>query len=941
METYLPESLRQRPASPLAGEKEDEEAQCLSILRLLRETRRTKNVDLLGHLAFGLNRWDSVRYFVDRLLENVWNLRVRHPVPNRLPSNIDWMALPVQNRRGPDRLGRISWKNVDIASTMPVNGARDGFTAADFANSFGPAASGGLSSSAIQDMTLEQLWQSLGTFILEAADLPGERSLDAMEHVYEVLARFQQLDLIPSEVYNAAPSEGVPRSRSRAGMPYLQDMIMHVLADASLGARPAGSSAVSQAPDPRARRKRVRMRKRDLDAGNWLELVLWCCIEGGLAREGAWLLDQMQRRSIQWKVKSWNLILQSTGPPDPRRMGYFDTWAECGLNATDYRLFSSRKPFLGMGERTLTSEVVVATMDGLMNHARADQDGEENSPSDIWPIIASLRTMLKRDGLYFETGDVNHLHARVIESNAITLDQYPAPPMVPLEQAPCVMSEEEGDGLSNSASESPAVDHGHGASTLVLGLHSYFLNIDAALGYISRALGKFETLLGSIDSDKVLEMRLSGLKDKHLIDAPPVRDTKQLRRQLFGEEIPGFFPEETISLMVLNPISLSLLFDALTASKDHRLGHWLLSAKNDDMLGVIPNSMISNPLFAPALIRFAADTNNRHLFSSVTMRLKTPLPREVLKAMVTYQVQRSNWNKASTLLHYLPERQDCHWGATNVASIAAAIIKISERRALGNLITSEHLRKEHVDRAQGLLASVLQGKFDRMVRPSERPYRYQEEQLWQIHRILCSIPGSLGEVGNTTTLRLKRHHNPPDGVPVNAFHHVLAAIVEAHGSLAGKRLWSKWCMDPFGRLAKRIRIGPNAISRQSDNLAFRISWKKPKAAKKGDWSTSQLGKPVLPNLKSVRIIAMRAIEEQRSIWRGYVVFSSESRKFGVLDVLNWSIDMFKNFGLTELEINKELDGQLARIMQELANRESRRFAVGFPRATQLIPVDTL
>ena len=879
------------------------------ILGVLQRARKTDNLDLLAHLGFKLNRWNAVHYVVNRLLDEIRTPELR-PGPHCLPSNINWRHLGIQNWDSIGYLDELTWKTMNKVPSVPVVNTESQSILSLVESDGGQA--GESEPNTIRDEIMGEIWQSLGLFILEAADLLQKHSSAAMEHVFQILGRLQHLDLIPHNIYNDAASQGLRQCRSRAGVPYMQNQIMNTLADSSLEAAYAEATASSVPVALRPPRRRYKILRRELGAGTWLEFILYCCIEDGFFWEAHRIVDQMQRREKEWHVKSWSKMLDTSGAIDPKRVDYFDTWAECGQNATESRLFMSRKPFQGMGERTIASEPVVSLMDGLIDSA-TDLDSNDKSFAAALKKIGSLRSFLESSGLRLGSGDVNYFLTRVIESQVVEADINPHSLGTLLHLIPYTETRNKGDGTAETTT--PAVNHGHGASTLVLGLHSYALNSYASHGNISGMVDAFEKLIGALDFRKVLEMRRLALDDKYQIKASPTRYTEDLRRALIGEKDFDILHRELLCHLLSWPTSLSLFLDAVTVSGNYRLGNWLLNANNDqDRL--IPTEHFSDPMLAPALIRFAASTKDKALFSTIGGLLKTPVQREILKAVVTYQVTNLNWDTAVALLEHLTVRHKAHWGATNVAAVAAMVIRLEHASELSTQSSPKGGQKAHLARAKGILAKLLEGKFNRNSYAGER-YRYQQHELYQLHRLLSSLPGSLQEVCQQAKLQWNASHNPPEHIVANAFHHILSAVVGTQGSLAGKRLWDRWCIDPFSALAQQVRIGPNAIFQPVEGLrrAHRSSPPDTHAD-----SASESENLVVPNANTVRIIALRAVQEL-AVLKTASQDSSPSAKDDVTDLLGWCVRMFKAFGFTEVEIEREL-GDLQPIYSQIAARSS-------------------
>jgi hypothetical protein len=185
-----------------------------------------------------------------------------------------------------------------------------------------------------------------------------------------------------------------------------------------------------------------------------------------------------------------------------------------------------------------------------------------------------------------------------------------------------------------------------------------------------------------------------------------------------------------------------------------------------------------------------------------------------------------------------------------------------------------------------------------------------------------SLPGPLQEVAEKAELKYKPAFNRDvlPYVPSVAFHNLLTAVVDVHGSAAGKQLWERWCLEPEYSETRRLQDGGVVRLYSSNELDFR----------KGAPTFNPLRleeiqkKAVIPNLNTVRIIAQAAVKEyrlhesQKATGNTPSIFSKSepSQSTSPSEVLDFCIDKFRALRLYEKEIDREVQGHLSRKMKE-------------------------
>ncbi|KAK2880111.1 hypothetical protein FQN49_000558 [Arthroderma sp. PD_2] len=902
LEKYIPRRNLDK-SSATAGETEQkiDHEECEAILELLYQARAQQNFDLLTILGFDFGRWQDFHAIINKLLDFA-NDRRSVTKRGRLPSNIDWGSLGSLNGLSsgePIRLADIRYRN-------------DGMPLSSFDSySEEPVMHNQMGESETKIGIMNEIWQSLGVFILEAADSPTKEISSVMSHFYRVVARLHHADMIPPEVYKYTPKQDPTIPNRPPGMYLLSYPMMSVLSDAAWEATVADDAENEADPDTTPYLPPLRYRSKQLGLGIWLEFVLWCCVEGGYSTGAAWILQKSRDRSETWSVQSWARVYQTTGPTDPLKMDRYDTWAQCGELSSEPFAAPSNRPFLGMGTRTITREVVVAIMDGLMNSLRVGVGVRGDSPSFIWERLGLLRAILSKNKLYLCQADINYFIVRILETGAIVPETKPQSLELLLNLAPYIPPAEEPTEPSKPHVKSLyQQEYDPEYSGVVLGLYQYALNIYASSGNVSGTIDVFEKLLGAVDPEKVFEIRNSVLDPKYLIKAHPVRQTGHNRSRSIKST------SESQSLR-LPPVSWTLLLDTFTSSRLYRLANWLTNTCGE-ALNSSTSRWREGVLITDSLIRLATATKNRQLFSDVAEGLVLPLEHQTLISLLNWSIGESDWERSVELLRYLQDGKNSQWDVINMTSLGAAIVRLESQIARGDQSeldpTLAERQAETLNLANGLLATILNGRFSQHYRYSTGLHT-SEAMLNQLHQFFSFIPGSLSNVCREVKLQWDRTYKPNYHIPSHAFNQFLAAVVDTQGSLAGKRLWDEFCIEPLTTKQKRIKTMQNLPVHttrkpgQRTNMFGAFLNAKPINKK-----TIPL---ISPDLTTVRIIAQAALDEQQSLWQNgshpsYLtanpLTSEEYTAENIDHILDWCAEMFERLHLGRREISRELDG---------------------------------
>lgn len=894
-----------RPSADLQGT-------CHDIVSILYQARQQYNLDLLVHLGTRLGRWPALLWLVGFLLDNVVKTSPQHvpqsPCNINYPGSLDDLTstkpeleteiFPRENRRGADA-------DVDTFSTDP-----------QYSNQMGRAEN--------RDGTMEQIWQSLGCLILEAADLPAEEAYTTMSHVYQILAQLHHCGFIPHNIYAYDLSKDPYSLRRPPTIHLLSSRILNTLSDAAWRAHE--KEVVAQAAAAGAQYSylgfevpgtRYKLKIRELGFEVWLDFVLWCCIEGGFAKETTWILEQMRERTNEkrWSVVSWDTVeaLSPDGSPKASRVDWDRVRDRTGGVVGRIEGYSNDRPFVEIGDRTICSEVVLATIDGLINTTKVGVGTRGNSVGFVQERIGILKSILDRDNIRLKPGYLNSLVVRILESQGIDPEVDPASLQRLLKLSPMHGYAPEFDGSRASFEndlELLTPEYILNRSAITLGLFHRTIDAFSKLGNVGGAIDVFVALQSAVDGHKTQAVRsfAQNLKQQ-------VREREYLVPRLLSpvQDVSRFYPQLPIQVLVG---FLEILADAQV----YGFGTWLLFSTDVDGPLIAP-TMYGHPQLAPSLLRYAASTADHGLVIRIVEAIEVPAPAHVLRALLECKIVFHDFGPAEDLLYYLKDENAGGWRAPTVATLAAEVLRLEHRCLVLSENSATHQELYALDRAQSMLRKLLSGAYNLSQDPSLRRSDYSERKLKSFSRIFDSIPGDLQLISQETHVV----DGPrADTVLAQAFNILLSAIVETRGSQAGKNMWDLWCFDPEGPEAQKIGEGGVTSLLYSYEMAGRAE---NIISSDGDVPFEDdmlLGeeqaeqKLVVPDLRTLRIIARSALDEDRrnstatnhtnATATSQVLAESPPNQGGLSSILDWAVSNFRKFRLTEKEIAKELDG---------------------------------
>lgn len=737
--------------------------------------------------------------------------------------------------------------------------------------------------------SLGQIWRSLGTMILQAADRPAEDSGYSiiMSHVFQILGHLHRINAFPDSIYNyISPTDPAVLQRPPT-LHLLSRRIMSTLSDVEWGLQweETVTNALSQGYElPKAS---VQPRIREFGPELWLDLVLWACVEGGWVSEGASIVIEMEKRvaskDTRWSTISWSEICKRKAPK-------LDWTSILKLEIDKTRLnqvggigiATGTNSHVEMGTRTVSREVVLALIDGLLNNPESIAGGFAMTTLELRRNLIACKSLLDRNHAELDGNFMAAAVLRIFESCENVREQPGS-----LHRFLDLMSAEVKHATRNPGTESSAQDQGIDNSTAILGLRYRNLHGFSADGNVRGSLQTFRKIQSAIDIQR---------EGKIMAFADELRE--QLVRDDDGADLIGDTEDHgtLVQPPQIPPSTLASFIDLIINSRLFALGDWLLLNEDIDG-GLVDPAIYSHQNLQPALLRYGTATSNSRLLTKILVGLETPLSEPVVHALLRFQIILGRWTAVEELLEYLKNTPDMAWKPSDATTLAKAILHLEHE-------SSENANADSVPQALALLQDLVNGKYNTKADPSQLISDFSQYRMAnQLGRILQTLPGSLGKITTRPAREDLRAHASADITP-NAFNIVLEAIVDHYGSLAGQKLWDQWCRAPnIRKQEQQPRSSPKGRERVVTPTLYMLrsilrpvleSRRALHAAMKEDLIETQNSK-----------IAPSTDQEKASI-----VAPNEKYRLNDEDqnILDWGISMYKGFGLSQHEIDGEIPG---------------------------------
>lgn len=682
------------------------------MLLILQSARVEVGVDLISYKGIQQGRWEEVRWIMSTILEKgrgchqqqdpyLEHLRYQWPsrgisldeITNEPVATVEMLEPTRHTQRKPNPLSILH----DDASVRVA-----------------------------EKSCMGQIWLSLGFLILEAESKAKEPKLyeSIMSHVLDLLAQMHHLNALPSTMYNYSGAKDESVLRRPPTLHLLSDRILTVLTDVAWKKHWVSEMAKAkdygyELPAPRVQPELARV-----GSEIWLELVLWACIEGGWITEAASIIVQMEKQaneSLPWFTISWDQVCKTRAPE-------LDWTAILRLHiertrlnqSTGIRVANSGFSSIDMGARTVSSEVILAILDGLVNGSIARPASSETEAGEFYRYVVDCRNLLLRGDLQLTASEANSLALRTIETSILDLDLDVTIVGRIISLALLASHDKEPEALSTSAMDQDGVDY----SASLLGLLHSTLFAYAAAGDLTGVKQSLEAIQNTIDKNRICYIQ-------------EFADDMRERLAQGQEDLSSLAPTDKKAPPMLHPqVPVHVLERLLSFVADNKLaelGKWLLH--NDDIDGgVFASQIYSAPALQAPLLRLASALADNNLMTRVLERLDSPLSPTMLHALLRCQTILGKWQSVEKILTHFQRSQDeeADWNSEDALSIAATVLRLSGMR-----------RREQLMQAQTILFDLMEGRFDKARDPSQRRNFDKIMLSKQLGAVLRSIPGDV------------------------------------------------------------------------------------------------------------------------------------------------------------------------------------------------------
>ena len=735
---------------------------------------------------------------------------------------------------------------------------------------------------------LGQLWRSLGTMILAASEQVKSGQDTVMSHVLEVVAHLHHIGFMPDSVYTFRPQDNKCALQQPPTLHMLSSKILTALSDASWRAHEASVKAAKEGAKAsyflghEIPGSRYRVEITEIAPELWLELVLWSCLHGGWTTDGTAILEKLAARQGDhtWGLISWREILEAE---QQRRPSASEGW----------KLFPMRGDAAAGAEdrartrRTISSEVVTAFIDALVNDTRLGVGARGTNPEILIDRIKTLKSFLEANNLSLGSVAWDSVITRLLESGGLDPEKRPEL-LLRLFNLAAEFGTEVG-----SANASPAADDE---------VPYFFEPTTAPLSLLHRAMRAFISIGdtgGTMESFNMLQQHADNNKQKSLQQFFETLKTIPLRQAepFTSRTAPIDFPSFDINLPV--PL-LAKLLDLATDSEMYELGRWFVYSKDLDG-PLIGRGLYNHRNIAASLVRFGTLAGENDIVLDIVKRAgyldpKTQqqrMPNELLTALFRSQVRLRRWDAVRNMQKH----------ALNLATW-------TPRPSILTTFVAELLRASGGSETE---AADAKKAFFGML------FTWERLILSTIRNELNCTLAILSTVDETWKTYCSQFLNFSSRQSVllstDNFNQILGGVLDRYDSVQGKELIDQWCYKP-GRLFEQFRA-PGGVptmpqfrfgrSDETDDSPDNIEIVQDSGA------TLVLQGRILPNRQTIWAI-LRKVQNEVEQWGQGEKEMTASARDQARDTLRWAARLLYCLGYDYEDVIRDL-GSLAMLAE--------------------------
>ncbi|KAF2191195.1 hypothetical protein K469DRAFT_720184 [Zopfia rhizophila CBS 207.26] len=879
IDPFLPPHLRQQPSK---NAHVAHPASPIDFSRIL-VTAQDASQDILSYIGLVERRWNTVIWLVKKLVED--GSRVLDPPTQLEPFvNMIWpdpdMSLD-QMVKGPLLTQRVR------PSKRLKNSLNELTAAPDFIEY----------EHKMLKRAFGQVWRSLGNTILVAAEPREEGESQIMPHVLEIIAYLHHAGLIPESIYQYRQTQDTFALQQPPTLHLLSSEILTALSDATWRAHESSVKVARERMNAQyflgheIPGSRYKVQVSGIAPELWLELVLWTCLHGGWILDGTAILEQVSshRGDPRWSLICWREMLHADAkneePLQPSKgWRFFNSTQKATIKAEDRE----------RTQRTLSSEIVTAFIDGLINTMRVGVGARGTAPEDIVGHIKNLKQLLDRDGLSLGSASWDSVMVRLLESGGIIPEKRPELLLSILDLASGFGTEVGSVNASSSQSEAGSdPPYFFDASAVPLGLLHRTIRSFVQNGDLSGALMTLKGLQHYTDNNKKKSLREFFEQLKQF----PSPQDQRFTSRLAPVEFPGFDPQLPVPL-------LTKVLDLITEAREFEIGRWFLFSRDLDG-PLIGGHMYDHLEMSAAIIRFGTVARENNLVLEIVKRtgrwsseVQTQrLPSEVLSAFLSSQVQLHRWESVRGIQKYVLENPGYLPRSEVLANFAAGLLRLSSE--------ANPYTKSQKSKAKAAFTELL--------------FEWEILILTELRNELNCILGILSTVQNDWKSFCSQFLAFPVRQSIKLstedFNRVLGGVLDGYGSLKGKEIVDMWCY----RSPKTFELyrAPGGLPTMP---RFRVGKSEEYETRPEDIMISQpsgaqliLHGRIHPNRQTVWAILRKVRQEEELRREKKEDFGAEKRA-EVRGTLKWAARLLYYLGFDYEEISRDL-GSLAEIAE--------------------------
>lgn len=758
---FLPVALRVGHGQNLAEISTNFDSK--KVLTIYEYAQYTGHVDLWVWMAQNGYR----KQLVWLLNESLKDMAAWNKVSNQsTPSNVDWPTTLF------DDLHYGGKKHIQITRFMlqPRQPTLDEATA------------NGAKTSPLTREFMTAVWMTLAKLVLAVDNPDSDTSQSCMNTVLLVLATLHNLNMIPADVYTYNPLN-LSSSINRPPILHLvYSRILTSLSDATW--RDQQDDAIAQASKLGHSLKhisenvpggRFRLKVQPLPIEIWLELILWCCVDGGLPLTAHDIITLIHRLEDPWFSVRW--CSTHTSPLAETLVDWNRVKLRHGGTVGLIEGYSREKPFVDVPQKTVSVEVVLALIEAFAT-------GE--SSRKLTKIADLIR--------FLEPHDLPPSYFDFLESRLISagfLDSLADPSRVeewsketgflrtlkPMNDVPRITQTLELDSV---------LDH----SQLHLGVMHQCLDALVNFSAVHNALELFNDIQEEVDRNKIKSIT-------EFLQAPLELDTSASS----ANQDQPYRLEYADSHGQIPYYRLASFLDLSTEAKMLGLGEWLLYSEDPDD-ALIPSSAYTVTSLAPSISRYAAATRDATLLARVVGQFdatKDGRPSvRACRAFFDAGVESLDFRNVARWMFELKNRS-ARIGLSNYAYLGAVILRIeksivSDRPNTNNRSNPTWLSMlgEATRLLERLLSDYYRGPGGSDTLVQRKQYH---QQVSHILRLYAQCRGSkLQDIARKYSPRYASGNNVM--LPTRVFNVLLNGIVDAYGASRGREMYDIFCKEP-------------------------------------------------------------------------------------------------------------------------------------------------